>query len=144
MAGFCITGDSIIFENISDLDNKDNKRVGNNDDGEEEDDNWEERDDRGVKSSDGKIEEEDSREKDNDKESDGDHFGFGYLKIPNKFSSLDTLDKPFSLDTLGKLLLLDTPKKFLDTIEDTIVISDGDKVLRLIVTLALILIAIVG
>lgn len=132
--GFYITGDSIILKNTFDLDNKDNKRAKNDNDGEEEDGG--KRDDGGIKDSDSRVEKQDSREKDNDKESDGDYSRFGHLGIPGKFSSLNTLDKLFSLDTLRKFPLLDTSRKLLDIIEDAMVISDGDKVLRLIATLA--------
>lgn len=63
IAGFFITSDGIIHENTSDLDDKDDKGVGNDDDGGEKDDDWGEGDDRDKKDSDSRVEKEDSWKK---------------------------------------------------------------------------------
>lgn len=139
-----VTCDGIIIKNASDLDNEDDKRVGNDDNGEKEDDNWRKRVDKGAKNFDGRVEEENGWEKSNEKKSDEDHSGSAYLRISGKLSPLNTPKKLSFLDTPKKLL--DTMKdavvildedKVLDTMEDVVVISDKDKILRLIVTLAL-------
>lgn len=86
-------------------------------------------DDEGANDPNGGVEDE----KSDDKASVKDHSGSGYLGTPDKASPLDTLGKLLPW-TLGKLL---------DTREDVVVISDGNKDFRLIATLALIPIAIV-
>lgn len=130
VAGPRVTGVDTIYEYASDLDNKDAKGAGDDDDGEKEDDDRGEGDDGGAGDLDGGVEEEEG----NDKESDEDHSGSGHLGIPVKGSPLDTLRKPPPLDT---------PEKLLDITEDAIVFLNGSKISRLIATLALILIAII-
>lgn len=109
---------------------EEDKRVGDDDDGEGEDDDWGKRDDGRASDPDGGVEEE----KDNDEASDEDYSGSGHLGTPVEVPPLDTLRKP---------PLLHTPKKLPDTTEDAVVILDRGKLSRLIATLASILIAIV-
>lgn len=125
-----VTDDSIIYEDTFDSDNKKDKGAGNDDNREEEDDNWGEGDDGGAGNLDSEVEEEEG----NDEANNEDYSRSGHLRI---------LSKALPLDTPGKPPLLDTPSKFLNITEDTIVISDGSKISKLIATLVSILIVIV-
>lgn len=97
VAGFCVTGDGTIIQDASNLNNEDDKGVGDDDDKEKEDDDWGKRDDKGVENFDGRVKEKDGREKSDNEENDKDHSGSGHLRTLDKLSSSDTPSKPFSI-----------------------------------------------
>lgn len=109
VAVFHVIGNSTICENTSDMDNKDNKWVKNDDNREEKDNDWEKKYNEGAEYPDSGEKRDVDWEKRDDKESDEDHIGSSYLRTLKKFSTLDTPRKPLLLNLLEKFPLLDTP-----------------------------------
>lgn len=72
VTGFYVNGNSTTYENIANIDNKGDKKVGDDDVRKKKDDYWEERDDSGVKDADDKKEEDDDLRKGDDKEAKDD------------------------------------------------------------------------
>lgn len=102
IVGLYIINNDTIYEDIFNVDDKDDKGVGDDNSEEKNNNNWEKKDNVGVKNPDDEEKKDDNQEKKDNKKNNKYYAKSRHLKILGKLLSLDTPKKSLFLDTLGK------------------------------------------